>query len=165
MTADIQSTRSRCTECNRNAPSQAPLPSEPAVPPSTPFEQVFGDFFEFGGHHYLVVGDRLSGWSEVFATPSGSTLSGARGLISCLRSLFATFGVPEEFSSDGGPEFTASATNEFFKNWGVKHRISSAYHPQSNGRAEVAVKSAKRLLRSNTSPNGSLNHDKLQILI
>ena len=160
MTADIQSTRARCTECNRNAPSQAPLPSEPAVPPSTPFEQVFGDFFEFGGHHYLVVGDRLSGWSEVFATLSGSTLSGARGLISCLRSLFATFGVPEEFSSDGGPEFTASATNEFFKNWGVKHRISSAYHPQSNGRAEVAVKSAKRLLRSNTSPNGSLNHDK-----
>ena len=57
MTASIQETRSRCAECNRNAPSQAPLPSEPATPPSTPFEQVFGDFFEFGGHHYLVIGD------------------------------------------------------------------------------------------------------------
>ena len=45
MTLDIQETRSRCRECNRNAPSQAPTPSEPAVPPLTPFEQIFADFF------------------------------------------------------------------------------------------------------------------------
>ena len=38
--------------------------------------------------------------------------------------------------------------------------ISSAYNPQSNGRAEVVVKSTKRLLRSNTSPSGSLDSDK-----
>ena len=37
--------------------------------------------------------------------------------------------------------------------------MSSAHFPQSNGRAEVAVKSAKRLLMSNTSPTGSLDHD------
>ena len=52
-------------------------------------------------------------------------------------------------------------TTDFLKRWKVKHRISSAYHPQSNGRAEVAVKSAKRLLRSNVGPNGSLDNDKL----
>ena len=161
MTLDIQETRSKCRECNRNAPSQAPTPSEPAVPPLTPFEQIFADFFEFGGHHYLVAGDRLSGWSEIFSTPSGSAWSGARGLIGCLRSLFSTFGVPDELSSDGGPEFTAGVTKEFLKTWGVRHRISSAYHPQSNGRAEVAVKSAKRLLRSNVGPNGSLDNDNL----
>ena len=161
MTEDIHSICSGCRECNRNAPSQAPLPSEPAIPPSTPFEQIFADFFEFGGHHYLVVGDRLSGWSEIFSTPSGSSLSGARGLISCLRSFFSTFGVPEELASDGGPEFKADATAEFLHRWGVKHRLSSAYHPQSNGRAEVAVKSAKRLLRCNVGPTGSLDNDRL----
>ena len=32
--------------------------------------------------------------------------------------------------------------------------------PQSNGRAEVAVKTAKRLLMSNTSPTGSLDQDR-----
>ena len=160
MTVDIQETRSKCGECNRNAPSQAPLPSEPAVPPSTPFEQVFSDFFEFGGHHYLIIGDRLSGWAEVYSTPSGSAWSGARGLVACLRSFMATFGVPEELSSDGGPEFTASLTKEFLKNWGIKPRISSAYNPQSNGRAEVAVKAAKRLLRTNINRNGSLDNDK-----
>ena len=42
----------------------------------------------------------------------------------------------------------------------MKHRGSSNYNPQSNGRAEVAVKKAKRLLTSNTGPNGSLDNDK-----
>ena len=37
--------------------------------------------------------------------------------------------------------------------------MSSVYFPQSNGRAEVAVKSAKRMLRANVSPNGDLNND------
>ena len=160
MTKDIHQIRAKCTDCNTNAPSQAQLPSNPASPPSTPFEMIFADFFDFGGHHYLVVGDRLSGWPEVYSTPAGSAHAGARGLITCLRSLFATFGVPEELSSDGGPEFTASQTQNFLSKWGVHHRKSSAYHPQSNGRAEVAVKSVKRLLRSNINPSGSLDNDK-----
>ncbi len=72
----------------------------------------------------------------------------------------ATFGVPEVLSSDGGPEFTSNLTREFLKRWGVTHRISTAYNPQSNGRAEVAVKAMKRLLRSNIGPNGSLDSDR-----
>jgi hypothetical protein len=53
-----------------------------------------------------------------------------------------------ELASDGGPEFTASLTREFLTCWGMGHRLSSAHHPQSNGTAEVDVKSLKRLLRS-----------------
>ena len=75
--------------------------------------------------------------------------------------MFSTFGVPDELSSDGGPEFVAGTTKDFLKRWKVNHRISSAYHPQSNGRAEVAVKTAKRLLRANVGQNGSLDNDKL----
>ena len=47
----------------------------------------------------------------------------------------------------------------FLQQWGVAHRISAAYNPKSNGRAEVAVKAAKRLLLENTGPFGSLNTD------
>ena len=74
---------------------------------------------------------------------------------------FATFGVPDELSSDGGPEFVAIYTSDFLKKWGIHHRVSSAYFPQSNRRAEVAVKKIKRLLGDNVRPNGSLNNDNL----
>ena len=67
--------------------------------------------------------------------------------------------MPEEISSDGGPEFTAFVTQDFMRKWGIKHSVSSAYFPQSNGRAKVAVKAAKRLLMSNISLNGDLNND------
>ena len=159
ITGDIHLTRDRCVPCNRNAPSQtAPPASEPSFP-STPFEMVFADYFEFSGHHYLVAGDRLSGWVEVFRAPHHSALAGAQGLISSLRSLFATFGVPEEISSDGGKEFVAAETKSFLTKWNVSHRKSSAHFPQSNGRAEVAVKKCKRLLMNNIGPHGSLNND------
>ena len=39
--------------------------------------------------------------------PAGTTVTGANALVRLLRSYFATFGMPEEISSDGGPEFTA----------------------------------------------------------
>ena len=157
---DIQRTREECYVCNKNAPTQAAQPTEYRNPPSAPFEQVFADFFLFAGHHYLVIGDRLSGWSEIYSAPSGTAYAGAKGLVQCLRLFFRTFGVPDEIASDGGPEFTADTTKRFLEQWDVCHRLSSAYYPQSNGRAEVAVKSAKRLLRTNVGPNGSLNTDK-----
>ena len=160
MSKDIQDTRNSCSDCNRNAPSQAATPPVISTPPATPFEAVFADFFEYSGRHYLAVGDRLSGWVEVFSSTPSSDVAGAAGLIRHLRTLFSTFGVPEELSSDGGPEFTASLTKDFLRRWGVHHRISSAYFPQSNGRAEVAVKAAKRLLMSNTGPTGQLDHDR-----
>ena len=97
---------------------------------------------------------------EVYSSKAGTSLGGSAGLVRHLRSFFTTFGVPEEISSDGGPEFTAGHTEDFLRLWGVKHRLSSVGFPQSNGRAEVAVKTVKRLLRSNTGPTGSLDHDR-----
>jgi len=159
LTHDIDATRATCRECTKIAPSQPHLPPAPYDPPTTPFEKIAADFFHFGGWYYLVVADRLSGWPEAFKCNQGSSRSGADGLVSCLRQCFAIIGVPTEISSNGGPEFTAHRTAEFLKKWDVHHRLSSSYHPQSNGRAEVAVKTMKRLLRSNTSSDGSLNND------
>ena len=81
-------------------------------------------------------------------------------LINILRDLFVSYGVAEELSSDGGPQFKAHQLNAFLQLWGVKHRKSSVDYPQSNGRAESAVKSAKRIIHNNISPDGSLNNNK-----
>ena len=83
-----------------------------------------------------------------------------RAMCEALRRVFQTFGVPEEISSDGGPKFVSNEAKEFYIRWGVDHRLSSAYFPQSNGRAEVAVKLTKRLLEENVGINGNLNTDK-----
>ena len=39
-------------------------------------------------------------------------------------------------------------------------RISSAYYQQSNSRAELAIKTAKRILANNTDGYGRLYHDR-----
>ena len=102
----------------------------------------------------------MSGWTEIFSTPSRTSQAGSRGLIKCLRDLFYRFRVPEEISSDSGLEFSSSSTKKFLKTWDVTHRVASAYYPRSNGRAEVAVKQAKRLLRFNVTESGSLDSDR-----
>ena len=108
-----------------------------------------------------MAGDRLSGWVEIFKAPHGTAQAGAQGVIAAIRAQFTTFGVPEEIFSDGGQEFSSAATADFLIRWEVRHRMSSAYFPQSNGRAEVAVKKAKRMLMHNVGPAGSLANDGL----
>ena len=75
------------------------------------------------------------------------------GPICRLHSFFATFGVPESgiYSRD---------TENFLRLWEVQHCLSSVAFPQFNGRADVAVKIAKRHLKLNADPTGSLDHDR-----
>ncbi len=142
-------------------PSQARLPPvEPHIP-TTPFEAIAADYFDFHGYHYLVVADRLSGWIEVQQIKVGTNEAGAEGLCKTLRRMMVTFGVPVEISSDGGPEFKAGETADFFTRWGIKHRVSSVSLPSSNGRAELAVKAAKRMLEDNIGPDGRLDTDAM----
>ena len=61
---------------------------------------------------------------------------------------------------DGGPNLDSIEVRAWLDKLGVKYRLSSAYYPQSNGRAEAAVKSLKRLMEGNTS-NGRINTDRL----
>ena len=77
---------------------------------------------------------------------TGTAEAGAEGLITTYRELFTMFGTPEEISSDGGSEYTSKKFQDFLKVYDIRHRWSSVYFPQSNGRAEVAVKQMKRLL-------------------
>ena len=161
ITNDINETRARCSPCNRIAPSHPRTPPiEPWIP-TTPFEAIACDYFLFCDWYYFVAADRLSGWTEQSRMKATDGNSGSKGLCNSLRSLFATFGVPIEVSSDGGPEFVAKQTKDFLQRWGVRHRISSAYFPSSNGRAELAVKSTKRLLMENVGPDGNLSTDKV----
>ena len=118
---------------------------------------ICADYFQFENKIYLVIVDRYSNWPIVIRGAGK-----AEDLVKELRDVFVTFGVPEELTSDGGPQFSAGFTQDFLNSWGVKHRVSSVGNPHSNCRAEVAVKTVKRMLMANTSPSGSLNVDSFQ---
>ena len=87
--------------------------------------------------NYLFVVDRYSNWPIIERGHDGS-----KGQIDCLRYTFVTFGIPDKCATDGGSEFTAATTQQFLKDWGVHHRLSSLALPHSNCRADIGVKTA-----------------------
>ena len=91
-----------------------------------------------------------------------SIAGGSSPLIKKLREIFVTFGIPEELDSDGGPEFSSSETKSFFKDWGVRWRLSSVAYPHSNCRAELGVKTMKRMIMKNTNSSGEIDIPKFQ---
>ena len=155
----IESRRASCKTCTQIAPSQPAEPMIQSPHPEYPFDQVVADFFNLTGRMYLVYADRYTGWVVILQTPSGST--GSAGLKKHLRMLFSMYGAPRELSADGGPPFPSYDMQSFFKAWGVHYRQSSSYYAQSNGRAELAVKVAKRILLDNVGPGGDINNDRV----
>ncbi|XP_064106806.1 uncharacterized protein K02A2.6-like [Macrobrachium nipponense] len=158
---DLQHRRAQCTSCNEHAPSLPPEEMIHTPPAEYPFQQVVADMFQIEGNVYMVT-DRLTGWLEVAHFPCGAT---SNKISNHLRSDFSRWGAPEQISTDGGTNLASEEMVAFFRRWGVKVRLSSAQYPQSNGRAEAAVKSAKRLLRENTSKGGALESDKMALAI
>ena len=160
MSKEITATRQHCATCNGNAPSQPAMPSTTPADPEYPFQHLCADYFHHGGFAYLVLVDRYSNWPIVTRSTNG-----AEGLCRVLRDTFATYGIPETLTSDGGPEFASHTTRDFLSSWSVFHRTSSAYNPHANCRAETAVKTTKRLIAGNTGPGGTLSDDFHQALL
>jgi hypothetical protein len=157
ITHDITNIRTSCQACNRMAPSQPSAPPIPPVPTIYPFQCICADYFHHKGRNYLVIVDRYTNWPIVEQASDG-----ASGLIGVLRKHFSTYGIAEELASDGGPEFTASSTQKFLTSWGVHHRLSSVAFPHSNCRAEIGVKTVKRMIADNTGPRGEFEVDTFQ---
>ena len=155
LDAALRLTRAQCSDCNNRAPSQ---PDEPLVVSSTPefpFQSAATDLFQHQGHKFLLYVDRFTAWLEIALTPR----SDATTVINNLRRWFTTFGVPLDLASDGGPPFDSAMYLKFLQDWGILRRLSSAYFPRSNGRAELGVKSGKRMLMANLDVTGSLDKD------
>jgi hypothetical protein len=48
--------------------------------------------------------------------------------------------------SDGGTHFTGKNSKKCLSNLGIEHRVSTAYHPQTNGQAEMSNRQLKSIL-------------------
>ena len=152
MSAELKTFIDQCVHCQVNIPSHTREPLIPTQAPVYPFQMVAADYFEVKKHSYLVYVDRYSGWNRTAHFPPGKSTSAEP--IKVLRREFGDMGVPEELSCDGGKNLTSYEVREWLKGWGVILRVSSAHYPQSNGRAECAVKAAKHLVANNTTHSG-----------
>jgi hypothetical protein len=64
--SDIESTRARCSTCDKIAPSQAKLPPVEPLVPNYPFEHICVDYMQLDGHSFRVYVDRYTGWPGMF---------------------------------------------------------------------------------------------------
>nr|GEZ90088.1 reverse transcriptase domain-containing protein [Tanacetum cinerariifolium] len=96
-----------------------------------------------GNKYILVTVDYLSKWVEAKALPTND----ARVVCKFLKSLFARFGSPRAIISDRGTYFCNDQFAKVMLKYGVTHRLSTAYHPETSGKVEVSNRGLKRILK------------------
>lgn len=72
----------------------------------------------------------------------------ARSILKALTTFMSIFGIPEVIQSDQGSNFMSREFAKVLKQLRVRHGVSSAYHPQSQGALERFHQTLKSLLRT-----------------
>ncbi|CAM8917230.1 unnamed protein product [Rhodiola kirilowii] len=109
-----------------------------------------GPFLVSCGYAYILVAvDYVSKWVEAKATRCDD----AKTVVDFLRNIFCRYGVPKAIISDQGTHFCNRMMAATLKHYHVHHRISTAYHPQTNGQAEISNREIKGILEKMVNPN------------
>ncbi|GJX92642.1 reverse transcriptase domain-containing protein [Tanacetum coccineum] len=117
-----------------------------------------GPFPSSRGNKYILVAvDYLSKWVEAKALPTND----ARVVCKFLKTLFSRFGAPRAIISDRGTHFCNDQFTKVMLKYGVTHRLSTAYHPQTSGQVEVSNRGLKRILERTVGENRASWSDKL----
>ncbi|XP_042019013.1 uncharacterized protein LOC121766843 [Salvia splendens] len=104
----------------------------------------------YGNTYILVAVDYVSKWIEAKATTSCEAVEVAKFLRS---NIFNRYGIPRAVISDQGTHFKNRTIEALMKKYGVHHRLSTPYHPQSNGQAEISNREIKAILEKTVNPS------------
>ncbi|CAM8901291.1 unnamed protein product [Rhodiola kirilowii] len=103
----------------------------------------------FGYLYILVAVDYVSKWVEAKATRCDD----AKTVVDFLRTnIFCRYGVPKAIISDQGTHFCNRMMAATLKHYHVHHRTSTAYHPQTNGQAEISNREIRGILEKMVKP-------------
>ena len=84
----------------------------------------------FGNLYILVAVDYPSKWVDAAALP----INDARAVVNFLqKNIFSRFGTPRAIINDEGTHFCNKVFAAAIVKYGVRHKVATAYHPQSNG--------------------------------
>ena len=130
-----------CDICLAHRTSQTKEPLMQHQFLARPWSRVAVDLCELNGRTLLVASDYYNSYIEV----SRLTTVTSKAVIKALKEIFARFDIPDEVVSDSGPQFSSAEFAVYAKTWSFDHVTSSPTHVHSNGKAENAVKTVKRL--------------------
>ncbi|XP_071939803.1 uncharacterized protein [Coffea arabica] len=71
----------------------------------------------------------------------------------CSDQIIRRYGTPRAIISYRGTHFCNRAMEALLKKYGVTHRVSTSYHPQTSGQAEISNKEIKSILEKTVNPN------------
>jgi transposase InsO family protein len=97
--------------------------------------------------------DYVSKWVEAMPCRKASTEESI-GMIKSM--IFPCFGTLKHrvLISDGGTHFTGKNFKKCLSMLGIEHRVSTAYHPQTNGQAETSNRQLKGILNKTIEKGG-----------
>ncbi|GKE03839.1 reverse transcriptase domain-containing protein [Tanacetum coccineum] len=101
--------------------------------------------------------DYVSKWAEAHALLTND----ARFVIPFLKKLFYHFGMPKALISDRETHFCNKIMEKTMIIYGVNHRFSTSYHPQTSGQVENTNKALKRILEKTVKDNPAIWSRKL----
>ena len=97
----------------------------------------------FSNLYILLVVDYVSKWEEAIPTRTNDARVVAKFLCS---HVITRFGTPWALIANGGAHFYNKLMDNIMRKYGVRYRTTLAYHPQTNGQAEVSNKEIKYIL-------------------
>nr|KAJ0220976.1 hypothetical protein LSAT_V11C200050660 [Lactuca sativa] len=116
-----------------------------------------GPFPSSSSFNYILLAvDYVSKWVEAKATRTNDS----KVVIDFLNAnIFSRFGVPKALISDRGTYFFNRMLGSVLKKYGVTHKVSMAYHPQTNRQAGVSNRKIKGILEKK---NYEYNKERLE---
>jgi hypothetical protein len=97
----------------------------------------------FSNEYILVAVEYVSKWIEAIACAKSDTKTVERFL---KKNIFTRFGTPRVLKNDGGSHFCNMRLKKVLEHYGVKHKVASPYHPQTNCQTKVSNRKIKRIL-------------------
>ncbi|KAJ1573733.1 hypothetical protein NDA15_002600 [Ustilago hordei] len=157
MTAWIADYVASCPVCARyKAPRHHPYGLlQPLATPDRPWGSISLDFIEglppskkYDSKTYdsiLVIVDRLTKFAIL--APTHKTVTAKQTAVLLYGHMVRLFGYPDHMVSDRGRQFISGAWKAFAEQMGVKHSLSTAYHPQTDGQTERVNQVIEQYLR------------------
>lgn len=140
-----------CDVCNTYQAEQQKEPLISHEVPERPWEKIGIDIFTVEGKDYLCTVDY---YSDLFEVDNLYYKKDTKTVVKLLKKHFSNHGIPNIAFSDNGPPFSSKEFSNFAAEYQFEHVTSSPTYPQSNGKAENAVKIAKRLIKKTIKSKG-----------